>query len=400
MVDAARKLLAKYPDDSIALSYLSIVPCVTEDYEKCVKWCETAARADASFLPVFNLARAYASLGDYDMGRNTFERYLERDPNNALAPAVIGQIYLATGHLAEAQRESEKSLRLDPGNARAVLLKGDVAHVRGDFAASEREYALLLDQAAVADRRIANVRLGWLYLTQGRLGEAWKKVQGSTADGGANSWLGLLELEAGLPDLAVKTFQDRLADPAVASDPLAALYARAGLGQSYVAKGDIRAQQALDDLKAAPAGLFAKLKTRLVLSLSGALAVKRGDGRTAVADLERAVATLPYQFDSRGSTSRIRDEHGAVVALLAQAYEVAGDLAKARATYEKITALTTGRLAYGATYARAFYHLGLIAEKQGDRARARAQFQKFLDLWKDADKGLPEVADARKRMGQ
>jgi tetratricopeptide (TPR) repeat protein len=79
---------------------------------------------------------------------------------------------------------------------------------------------------------------------------------------------------------------------------------------------------------------------------------------------------------------------------------VAGDLAKARETYEKITRLTTGRLAYGATYARAFYHMGVIADRQGDKARARAQFQKFLDLWKEADSGQREVADAKKRMGR
>ncbi len=90
------------------------------------------------------------------------------------------------------------------------------------------------------------------------------------------------------------------------------------------------------------------------------------------------------------------DEHAVIFDLLAQAHEVAGDLTKARETYEKITALTTGRLAFGATYARSFYHLGLIAEKQGDKARAREQFTKFLDLWKDADKGLLE--DAQKRV--
>ena len=91
-------------------------------------------------------------------------------------------------------------------------------------------------------------------------------------------------------------------------------------------------------------------------------------------------------------------QSAAVLGQLAKAYEVAGDAAKARETYETITALTTGRMAWGATYARSFYHLGLIAQKQGDKAGARAQFQKFLDLWKDADKGLPEIADARKRM--
>mgnify|MGYP001587676625 CR=1 FL=1 len=60
--------------------------------------------------------------------------------------------------------------------------------------------------------------------------------------------------------------------------------------------------------------------------------------------------------------------------------------------------MTTSRQAFGATYARSYYHLGLIAVRQGDRSRAREQFQKFLDLWEGADKDLPEVADARKRM--
>ena len=84
--------------------------------------------------------------------------------------------------------------------------------------------------------------------------------------------------------------------------------------------------------------------------------------------------------------------------LLARALYELGDLDKARKGYERITLLTTGRLGDGDLYARAFYMLGRIAEQQGDKARARENYRKFLDLWKDADSGLPEVADAKQRL--
>ena len=83
---------------------------------------------------------------------------------------------------------------------------------------------------------------------------------------------------------------------------------------------------------------------------------------------------------------------------LARALYDSGDLNKARQEYEKITLLITGRLADGDLYAKAFYMLGKIAEVQGDKARASQNYRKFLDLWKGADPGIPEVEDAKKRL--
>jgi len=42
--------------------------------------------------------------------------------------------------------------------------------------------------------------------------------------------------------------------------------------------------------------------------------------------------------------------------------------------------------------------LGQIYEKTGDKVKAIENYSQFLDLWKNADPGRPEVEDARKRL--
>jgi len=42
--------------------------------------------------------------------------------------------------------------------------------------------------------------------------------------------------------------------------------------------------------------------------------------------------------------------------------------------------------------------LGKIYEQQGITAKAIEHYEKFLDLWKNADPGIPEVTDAKKQL--
>ena len=83
---------------------------------------------------------------------------------------------------------------------------------------------------------------------------------------------------------------------------------------------------------------------------------------------------------------------------LAAACYTSGDTDKAQAEYERITSSNSDRIDFGDLYAKIYYLLGKIYEQKGWKGKAIENFEKFLDLWKDADPGLPEVDDAKERL--
>ncbi len=126
--------------------------------------------------------------------------------------------------------------------------------------------------------------------------------------------------------------------------------------------------------------------------LKGIIELRQKEYSAAIGYFQNAISFLNFQY--------CPDHHALLFEPLALAFYKSGDLLRALEQYEKITQLTTGRLYYGDIYARSFFMLGKIAEQQGDKARARESYRKFLDLWKDADPGLPEVEDAKKRLAE
>jgi len=159
-------------------------------------------------------------------------------------------------------------------------------------------------------------------------------------------------------------------------------------------QGDLgRARQTAEELKRSVENGLSRKAIRYYDLVSGYIALKKGDIPEAVVNFQKAIALLPFQ-------SERNSEHAFFMEPLARAYELAGDLDKARAENEKITGLTSGRLMFGDIYAKAYYRLGRIAEKQRQKGESVGHYRKFLGLWKDADPALPEVADAKARLSQ
>jgi len=65
---------------------------------------------------------------------------------------------------------------------------------------------------------------------------------------------------------------------------------------------------------------------------------------------------------------------------------------------KKLPALNSNYAGYrSAYYPKSVHLMGKIFEKKGDIDNAVKSYEKFLDLWKDADEDLPDMIDAKKR---
>lgn len=94
---------------------------------------------------------------------------------------------------------------------------------------------------------------------------------------------------------------------------------------------------------------------------------------------------------------------------LAQCYIETGQNERAINTIQKMQQIFAPGYYYGlkflvglraAVYSTTFYLLGTIYEKMGNRKQAIENYEKFLELWKHADEGLPELIDAKARLAR
>ena len=75
----------------------------------------------------------------------------------------------------------------------------------------------------------------------------------------------------------------------------------------------------------------------------------------------------------------------------ARAYQMAGQLDEAAREHLALLKIYGG-------HALSHYDLGQIYEEMGRPAEAEAEFTKFLEMWSEADEGLPQVEDAQRRL--
>lgn len=395
-----KKVLEDHPYDVVANNNLAVLCYETEDFEAAVRYADVPVRQGTPDpFPHHTKAAALRALGRPKEAVRALNAYLADNPANRLIFQTLVATLLDTGDLAGAAAALDKAVAVFPdpswSNWKGLLVFLD----RGAAAAREEFRRLfLMDEASWHLR--ARLRLILLALAEGRYTEAEKECREGV--GLAESihefmWskdiralLGQTLLDQGQTEAALAEFRAAVAGPD--SDASRTRSRLIGLGEACARAGD---QAGLDDVTRRFGELVGPGAPRRLVReydlFSGLVALERGRYADAVAALERAAAALPPAFPAAAYEPIVFYELGL-------AREKAGDAAGALAAYETISKETSLRFLFADVFPLAVLGRARAQEALGRGADAAAGYRVFLELWKNADPGRPEVAEARARL--
>jgi len=379
----------------------------SEEWDKAIEWTEKGRQSwPDSFGAYWNLAWLNRSQGMYDKAREILDHFLNNYSENAQLFTLSAVIELCLGKYDLALSELEKAFALDPTHFPAVKVKVDTYLCKGDTVEAERICHELLEMDSGDAKFFGRDRLGCLYLMEGKLEEARDQWQKAIELDAVRSHLSLAylylktdKLKESLGELerGLKLAPLYREGPWFTHWDIYGIWRRNYLylkGLVHVSLKPLdKAQETADELKSFIEKGLNQKAMRYYYSLQGMIEIENEDFSQAIAHLEKSTSLLFYQ---QGEDDF--DYHALFIEPLALAYYKSGDMENALREYEKITSLTTGRIHFGDIYAKSFYMLGKIYEQKDWKGKAIEHYEKFLDLWKDADPGIAEVEDARKRV--
>jgi serine/threonine protein kinase/Tfp pilus assembly protein PilF len=399
-VEIYTKLLELCPDDSTAYSKLAWLYDDLEEWDKSIKNCESAIRYKAEDIYIYEyLALGYENKGLYAKAQEVLNNYVHNISDNPEIRFELADAYFYQRKYDLALNEIEKAHSLDPTYYYYFVEKGDIFLYQGDLVKAEEEYQKLLGLKGWKAQRWNLYRLISLYYLQGKFTRAkLLSNQGieSSARVGENwigrsfrTWLADILRATGYFQEALSEYDKVLAGAIEEEDwvhQIGVLHTK-GLVHLKMKELD-KAQRIAEELHGLIQKGVVKNAIRTYDHLMGRIELERKNYSGAIEYFNKALALVPYHWDYQ---MLFRNS-------LALAYYETGNLDMACQEYEKILSLPGGLYNYGDIFARSFYNLGRIYEKQGQRDKAIENFRKFLDLWKDADPGLPEVEDAKRRL--
>ncbi|MGA8870490.1 MAG: protein kinase [Candidatus Acidiferrales bacterium] len=335
------------------------------------------------------LGVTYMELGRYDQAIPSLLEAIRLDPTSPIPYALLASSYVLAGRLDEARATMQQlqARHLDFPSS-PTLLYG-IAFLQNDAAGMAQEAAQAMGKPGVEDKLLELESDTAAYA--GHLSNAHDLSQHAIASAkqqGSNEVVAGYQVEAALREALFGNFpeaQKALRDAGnVTTD-------RNNEGEAAVVwalSGDLaQAQKLADDLdKRFPDDTYIQLGA--LPAIRGEIAIRRGNPQEATENL-RSIAS--HELLAAGNMLSVY--------ISGEAYLAAHQGTQAAAEFQMIVD-HAGFVANEPIGALAHLGLGRAYALEGDTAKARAAYDDFFALWKDADPGVPILAQAKAEYAQ
>jgi tetratricopeptide (TPR) repeat protein/predicted Ser/Thr protein kinase len=387
-----RKIAVMYPEEKDAYFFLGeIFNDKMLDQAEAIRCLKKAVAIDPNYKRAYNsLAYVYNFAGDFEKSIWALNHYIALAPDEPNAYDTRGDVYAQNGQLDAAIESVKKAVAIKPDFYLAVERLGYLHMFKQEYAEAEKYFKKLVAADNPLTQALGRSDLAFIPMYQGKLRLALKIIDNTIAVDRTDQkfWRELVYLyqckakiheERGELGVAIRELETGFKTNRKV-DPGAPVFGSPYYVYLLTRNGQMAEAEALVmEMKKGSEGNVNNLG---YCSAAGSIALANNDLKGAQYIFEKGKG---YAFYGTNFWARAFLQLGApdkTVALLEKA----------------LSKFSADRIFNAIDSVKAHYVLGMAYEKLGQTAKAFQKYKDFLDVWKDADPGLPEVADARQRL--
>ena len=410
-----QELAAKYPREKRPHLLLARYYRGKRAFPEAIGELDKALELDPGYaLALETFAHVYMDMRELDKAAEYLKRYSAVIPGDADPYAALGDLFFQAGRLDEAIASYREALKIKPDYG-AGERTAYVQAVKGEYQEALRSIDDYINNARSPGIQFrGRMWKGYYYHVIGRRDAAMKEADEGlkgleTVNPYGVSVVKMLKAwfcyDRGEYEKGRRLMQEYY-DFNKSYDP-PAIRANTSLLEHYFALADVRqgriesAKKRLDKMGPLLAQIQADLGGWNIRALQLAR-IARAELELAESKAENAIAVMEKEFVL--TSPEVNPPQLMVHNMpfeqdvLARAYVKAGNPDKAIEVYLKLLTFdpaSQDRRMHIPVY---HYRLARLYEEKGLKDQAAAQYRIFLQLWKDADPGLPDVVDAKKRL--